>query len=141
MKLVFLLFRESDNWTTKFLEDDFGHVSTLLFDGDRYIAVDPRHDHIVIQTPTMPPEFSVVDDLLNSKLFEYCIMLKIDDETHSPSFPLRLFNPLNCVGIAKYICGIRKPLIVTPYQLYKYFNKCHNTHKYPAGIINIDILK
>lgn len=48
----------------------------------------------------------------------------VETETQSAGPPRWSWALANCVGVVKYVLGIRAPFVITPFQLYKRLTRC-----------------
>lgn len=100
-------------WLNKILKPGFAHVRVVIHKPHGQVLIDPRISYTY--TECYPSE---------------CLLTPNDGETHVRYEGLidiykmrRFFGPLNCVEVVKGFLGIRKPFILTPYQLYKEVTK------------------
>ncbi len=102
-------------WLARFLKPGFRHV---------YVALLTEHAWIVVEglkaVPTVDIAASSGDDL--KWFFEdhgfTVVETEVREHRTRPTLAVG-----TCLGLVKAFLGIRKPWIVTPYQLYRYLKK------------------
>jgi hypothetical protein len=112
MSLVNVYFTYTDRkyWWTRLLKPGFSHVFiTIPCEGGR-ILVDPNFGHLVIK-------FIKKYEKLPQNLQKQVILVNFRTDVNLKG---GWFRPVTCVEIIKRALGIRKPLIFSPYQLYRY---------------------
>ena len=103
------------HWLAPLLKDGFRHCGVAVEAGDYWVFVDPNPDCIRFRVPALK-DFDI------GKYFR-------DQGFHTVEYVstgVEVRVPLavsNCVGVVKTVLGIRKPFIITPYQLYRYLRR------------------
>ena len=82
---------------------------------DYWVFVDPNPDCIRFKVPALK-NFDI------AKYFQDQGFAVVELETAGVDVKVPLVVS-NCVGVVKTVLGIRKALIITPYQLYKYLRR------------------
>lgn len=116
-KILVVFSDNTDLWWLKWLKRGFRHCFVVMRLGGQWVAIDPMAHHLQITVPQLPTDF----DLKNW----FCDQgLRVIESRPAPAL-MRCYPPifLSCVELVKRILGLRKPLIVTPAQLYRYLNK------------------
>ena len=83
--------------------------------GDYWVFVDPNPDCIRFHVPALK-NFDIAG------YFRDQGFLTVELETAGAEVKVPLVVS-NCVGVVKTVLGIRKPFIITPYQLYRYLRR------------------
>lgn len=116
MKALICFHNDSEHSLAWLLKKDFRHCFVCVLterDGVGYwLSLDP---HLGI------PQFEVqcgTDFALKAHLESFgCIV--VETERLNPSLPRMPWALANCVGVVKFVLGLRAPFVITPYQLYK----------------------
>lgn len=98
---VIVFDNECKRWYSRFLNKHVNHCYLCVADSGKWLTVEPTQECVNIG-------FS---DKLPAGIL-YC-KVPLNSINGYPFFP-------SCVGLVKHLCGINKPFIVTPWQLYKY---------------------
>lgn len=112
-KAIVAFHNHSEHWLASLLQPGFKHCMVAVLDEDwGWIEIDFRGG-----TPTVrvmaAPEFDLI------KHYGENDIKAVETETIDTIFRSPCFVA-NCVGLVKAILGIRKPSIITPYQLWRY---------------------
>lgn len=110
---------ETDLNFLKILKKDFRHCFAVVFDGEKWLSIDPLANHMDITIHNVPSDFDL-PAWLQSRGYKL-VEARIDrsKKTMAPIFPF------TCVEAVKRYLGIHALHVITPYQLY-----CHlNRHK------------
>lgn len=104
--------RDLPHWADRWLKDGFHHVFVCMRDDDWWIRVDAK-----VGVPTVevlaPREFALAGFYRNQG---YSVL----ETRPRGQLPILPYAYANCVGLAKGFLGIRAPLVLTPYQLYRH---------------------
>ena len=103
------------HWLSSLLNPGFRHCSVAVESGDYWVHVDPNPDGIRFKVVAL----SSFDIAGHFKECGYTTVKLIapGDCVGAP------FAISNCVGVVKAVLGIRKPFIITPYQLHKHLGR------------------
>lgn len=112
---VYVVFSNSDKRSLAYLKDGFQHVSLLYKYKDFYVFIDPLSNGTEVQVYT--------DVFMHTQHLR--VMEVVPKEFKMTPWVL---NYWSCVEFVKRAMGIRKPCIITPYQLYKHICKEYNTN-------------
>ncbi|MDY0029498.1 MAG: hypothetical protein RBR86_06100 [Pseudobdellovibrionaceae bacterium] len=87
--------------------------------GERWVAIDPMLHHWDVSLPDIDAAFDLRTWLEDQG---YRVI-----ETQILTPERQYFPPLflSCVEVVKRVIGMQNPLIITPYQLYRYFKFKH----------------
>lgn len=119
MNRCILIWKDSDHPCLKFLKKGYRHVGVIVsFDGCNYYI-----DYSSLG-------FDIYDTCLTWEDIKYRLSkpdikeeVIVREYSYIPSsLGLRL-APLTCVEVVKTLLGINAPLVLTPYQLYKYLER------------------
>lgn len=106
---VYVRFRNGGSrWWNRFLHPVINHCELIILDGDKAIHYGKAFDEIELFV-TSAEDVIIPDSYL----------VKARPRTCS-KYPFVLNT---CVGQVKQFLGIKNPLLLTPYQLYKYLRK------------------
>jgi hypothetical protein len=104
----------TDLWWLKFLRRGFRHCFILLRFADIWISIDALAHKTEIVRIDLPDLINLKQWLeTNGDIVIKCPISKAKEKPIGPSV-------FSCVESVKRIIGIRKPLIITPWQLYKF---------------------
>lgn len=112
MNALVVFHGKGRHWLAPLLKKGFSHVAVVLPVGDYWVVIDPHMGTPEVSIPT-----GTTYDI--AAFYRDAGWLVVEVEVRE----LEAFGPLminNCVGMVKKFLGIRKPLIITPYQLYKH---------------------
>lgn len=118
---VYFVYSNSDHrhWYVNFLKKGFQHVYCVKFDGFFWTRMDLSlgwTDFDVLHFD----RYDTIKDVLKGQDVTYQYV----ERWREPRYRVRtLFAPWTCVEAMKSLIGIRKPLVFTPYQLYKHLEK------------------
>lgn len=98
----------------RWLRPGFRHVFVALPEGDGWIIIDPLSTRMEV---TRHPGW---DEPSLTRWFRGQGVTTLATERHHPNRADSLITPLTCVAIAKRLLGLRAPLILTPWQLYRH---------------------
>ena len=104
-----------EHWLAPLLKDGFTHCGVAVEAEDYWVFVDPNPDCIRFRVPALK-NFDI------AKYFQDQGFAVVELETTGAEVKVPLVVS-NCVGVVKTVLGIRKPFIITPYQLYKYLRR------------------
>lgn len=103
----------------RLLKKGFRHCYLVLNDQTNWITIDPLSNMMMVQTAHVPGNFDL--PLWLSDRGNIVIPARITTQTRQA--PWSIFT---CVETAKRVLGIRKRLILTPWQLYKFLKNHTN---------------
>jgi len=104
---------DSNHWLASHLRNGFKHCLVAVLDPDAgWIETDFRRG-----TPTIRLMCEPGVDLIEH--YDSIGLLAVETETIDTEFRAPYFVA-NCVGMVKVVLGVRKPSIVTPYQLWRF---------------------
>lgn len=104
---------QGTHWAAPLLKPGFRHVFAAVEVGDYWIMFDPREGRPVIEV-VAPAGYD-----LAAFYRKQCFRTR-DVRLPPTTEPLRWpYLWANCVGAVKAVIGLRAPLVVTPYQLYR----------------------
>lgn len=92
---------ECKSWYSRFLHKHVNHCYLCVADRGKWLTVEPTQKGLNVHHG---------EDLPKGTL--YC-KVSLNNINWRPFFP-------SCVGLVKHMCGINKPFIFTPWQLYNY---------------------
>jgi hypothetical protein len=107
---VYFTYADRRYWWTRFLKTGFSHVFIKIPLIDGSIIIDPNFNNLQIT-------YLENGQKISKNLQKPAILVKYYTNVNLNGYQ---FRPLNCVEIVKKIIGVNKPLIFTPYQLYRY---------------------
>lgn len=111
-KAVVLFTHQSEHWLAPLLKPGFRHC---------FIAIrDDKGPWILIDPAMGVPRVSVIglEDFDVAEFYRgmHMTAVEVDRPCEPPRWPLTLTN---CVGMVKAVLGLRAPLVLTPYALYR----------------------
>ena len=105
---------KTDLWWLKFLRRGFRHCFVAIRFGDIWMALDGLSNHIEMTRLDLPDSFSLISWFSAEGYTAVSVKIK-------PSKPQCLWPaPVTCVELVKRILAIRKPFLLTPWQLYNH---------------------
>lgn len=112
----YLLYSDKvDYWFQRPLQDGFTHVDAARFTPSGWVVVAPHFGYTDVQIiDTDMPPWS-----WHNGVVQRVQARRRDDWQRSWG----CLGPVTCVEIIKSVLGVRKPFILTPYQLFKYCKK------------------
>lgn len=112
------MFQDSKDkrWWNFFTRKGFEHVDLFILNNDIMTCISPSYDRLNIYST------SVFKDLKDKSLYDNISLYEVKN-FNPRQLKLKVFMLGTCVGICKKFLGIKKPLLYTPYQLYKYLEK------------------
>jgi len=124
-KRYYVFFTDSvAPWYLRGLKENSSHVFVLehtLLDGyDLFLRTENLRG--VIETSA---HFMSLEEVLKRLTISEYKMLKVDVDIDIKKYYMP-FEPLTCVSLTKKLLGINKPLIFTPYQLYRHLRRRNN---------------
>lgn len=96
------------------LKPGFRHVFVALPAPGGWITVDPLSTLLEVEYHPLPPDTDL------AAWFRTRGHRVLESPLHPPMPVHWPFTPLTCVSVAKRLLGIRAPLVVTPWQLYRH---------------------
>ncbi|MBJ7414764.1 MAG: hypothetical protein JHC88_04745 [Niveispirillum sp.] len=96
------------------LKPGFRHVFVALPAPGGWITIDPLSTLLEVEYHPLPPDTDL------AAWFRMRGHHVLESPLHPPLPTQWPFTPLTCVSVAKRILGIRAPLILTPWQLYRH---------------------
>lgn len=102
-------------WVDWFGRDGFRHCFVALRTEDDWIVFDADNDRGVVFEAVCGSEYDLAGHYEN----EGCTVAEAERRS-KPFNPWWPFMAATCVGAAKKLLGIRRPWILTPWQLYRY---------------------
>ena len=122
LKTYWVFFRDGENWLQRWvLKKDFGHIFLLTKDKYNWIFIDPLPDFLNTIILSYRAEEDVPAKIVEMTGARFVLINVEKDITRKQKIrPVAAFIPrfVSCVGIVKYILGLRSRAI-TPYGLYK----------------------
>lgn len=112
MKALVLFGGEGRHWATRWLRPGFRHVAVVVASGDYWIGVDPA-----LGTPLIEVIAGTDQDL--AAYYRASGLTVIETETRDTE-PVLPFAYANCVGLVKFVLGLRNPWLFTPFKLYRH---------------------
>lgn len=107
---------QTDLWWLKILRRGFRHCFILMRFADVWISIDALAHKTEIMRIDIPDSFYLKQWLENQG--ETVVFVPLSRAKIKPLWP----SIFSCVESVKRIMGIRKPFIMTPWQLYKFIN-------------------
>ncbi len=106
---------ETDLRCLRILKPGFRHCFVILNDGQNWITLDPLSNYMdVLVHRHVPAAFDLPAWLAGRG---QVLLPAVPDRAGSkPHWPM----PMTCVEAVKRYLGLRKPLIITPWQLYRH---------------------
>lgn len=98
----------------RWLRPGFRHVFVALPAPGGWITVDPLSTLLEVEYHPLPPDTDL------AAWFRTRGHRVLESPIHPPLPTQWPFAPLTCVSVAKRLLGIRAPLVVTPWQLYRH---------------------
>lgn len=121
MKAIVVFHGSSNHYLAPLLKPGFAHCLVAILverDGQGWwVSIDPAKG-----VPVIAVECDPDGDLRG--YYEELGCTVIETETRDPRPPRWSWALANCVGVVKYVLGIRAPFCITPYQLYRRLNRC-----------------
>ena len=122
MRALVVFHGDSPHPFARFLKPGFEHVFVCILverDGQGWwVSIDPA-----LGIPAINVECGPDADLRG--LYEDLNCTVVETERlPAARIPRWSWALANCVGVTKYVLGIRAPFICTPYQLYKRLKRC-----------------
>ena len=119
MRALVVFHGDSDHWLAQFLHPDFAHclVCVLVERAEQgyWLSIDPARG-----VPHIGVECGPDGDLKGYYEDMNCTVVETEILAEDQRRPLRWsFALANCVGVVKFVLGIRAAFCLTPYQLYK----------------------
>jgi hypothetical protein len=116
LRALVVFHSNSDHWLASLLKPGFAHCLVCILverDGQGYwLSIDPAKG-----VPLINVECGPDGDLRGYYEALGCTVIETETcESHPPRWSWALAN---CVGVLKYVLGVRAPLVITPYQLFK----------------------
>jgi hypothetical protein len=110
----YLVFRPAEKklWIHKWLDEEFGHVLMIRFDGRHWILVDGRSGSMDVVVLPYGPNDRIRDIVKSGRILWV--------NRWRPDKLRKSIMPTTCVEVVKMALGIDKPWILTPKQLWKY---------------------
>lgn len=105
---------ETDIVWLRGLKPGFRHVFLALPAPGGWITIDPLSTVLEVEYHPLPPDTDL------AAWFRARGHRVLESPLHPPLPTQWPFTPLTCVSVAKRILGIRAPLILTPWQLYRH---------------------
>jgi hypothetical protein len=105
----------ADLWWLRVLRPGFRHCFVLLADKDRAVSVDPLASRIDVASVDAPLGVGALLDSL-----EAAGMRVVPARLPYGADTGWRFGIFTCVEVVKRVLGIRAPLVLTPYQLYRH---------------------
>lgn len=116
MRCWVIFTNKVDHWLARLLKKGFRHCLILVQTEREWYYIDLASNYLDIQVLPIPQSFPYADWLQN----ESELILVESDRTYEGQIALGLYT---CVTMVKQFLGIRSPLTLTPYQLYKKLKK------------------
>lgn len=98
----------------RWLRPGFRHVFVALPAPGGWITIDPLSTVLEVEYHPLPPDTDL------AAWFRTRGHRVLESRLHPPLPTQWPFTPLTCVSVAKRILGIRAPLVLTPWQLYRH---------------------
>ena len=114
MRAIVAFNNKGVHWADRFLHPDYKHCFCSVLVGDYWIMIDSTNEGPEIEV-IAPKDF----DLAKFYVDEGCSVISLDFDRKSVVYPIMLSN---CVGAVKAVLSIRKPLVFTPYQLWRHLS-------------------
>jgi hypothetical protein len=110
---MYVVFTNTNRPEGKLLKQGFQHVYAVRNDYDKvWTVIQPGHKHLSIEQELVSDYPTILDYVLEGEtVLKYNV---------TPSRYAHSLNIVTCVGVVKYLLGIRAARVLTPYQLYKY---------------------
>lgn len=122
MRALVVFHDNSDHWLAGFLRPGFAHCLVCILverDGQAWwLSIDPGKG-----VPEIAVECGPDGDLRGYYEDLGCMVLEVE-RCAFPRPPRWSWALANCVGVVKYVLGIRAPFVITPYQLFKRLKRC-----------------
>ena len=116
-KKIWVVFSgQTDLPWLKCLKSGFRHCFVVMHDGRHWVSVDPMANYMEVTVHQTAGDFDFIGWIQNSGL----AVVRANIRYHSKPAPIM---PLTCVEAVKRILGLRRRLIITPWQLYKFLRK------------------
>ena len=113
---MYLVFTNTNRPEGKVLKQGFQHVYAVRNDFDRvWTVIQPGHQVLRIEQELVTDYPTIHDYIMEGETVVYY--------EPQPSGIAHGLNIVSCVGVVKYLLGIRAWWVVTPYQLYRYLIK------------------
>lgn len=109
-----LIFRNGDHIVSRLLKNGFGHISVLMKDQYNWLLLDPTSTRLTVTILPFSADQNVPDILTEDKNVS---VVHMKTKQKKPKLWVLPWN-ISCIGIVKYITGIRG-FFLTPYRLYK----------------------
>jgi hypothetical protein len=114
---AWVVFTDEDRiFWLRWLRAGFRHCFIILNDGDHWLAMEPLAHATEVTVLPSPPDFNLPEWLQGQGHQVVEAALQRDSQRTAP------LAPMNCVEAVKRVLGLRRPLIVTPYQLYMHLS-------------------
>lgn len=113
---IYIFFCDSNHSLSWMLKPGFVHIFFIIQQDNNFILCNPRFEQMDICYLKNTTE----EKILRGYKKVYTTYLKIPLFIQGDKFKFRLNIKFTCVGILKYILGIKNIFMATPYQLYKY---------------------
>jgi len=110
---------DHDHWYAKHLKKGFQHVFAVRFDGYFWTRMDLSLGWTDFDV--LPYDrYDTIKDVLKG----LDVTIQYVERWRKPRYRVRtILAPWTCVEAMKSLIGIREPLVMTPYQLYKHLEK------------------
>ena len=109
-----LLFTGSNNWFFSLFKPGFQHVRAVRDYGSHYLLLEPTKSHIHIELLDKR-HFPDLHSITGIPTITVTVHASIDTKSISSTL---CFN--TCVDTMKRLLGIKKRLVLTPFQLFKH---------------------
>lgn len=103
-------FSDGTHPLAPFLKPGFGHVWATQFYPTYILVVHPANDRLQVGAC----DYDSVGAMLEGSHTSVTSVVAMDADLY------RVPGPFNCVEVIKALLGVRNPLIITPYQLYRH---------------------
>lgn len=122
MRALVVFHGDPTHWLARFLKPGFHHVFVCVLverDGQGWwVSIDPA-----LGLPTINVECGPDGDLRGFYEDLNCTVIETE-RLPGQRLPRWSWALANCVGVVKFVIGIRAPFCITPYQLYKRLTRC-----------------
>lgn len=113
----YIIFKQSSRWWGRLFKKDFSHCFALVRQDGLWVQVDPSLSVLAVNVlPVGVPLRKMFPDCAKFVRFKRWIP---ENLVRTPW----LLVPLTCVEQMKSLLGVRNPLLLTPYQLFKHLEK------------------